>query len=178
MGFMVLERVAERHGIVLSQKRFSSVVGSGRLAGQSVLLVEPQTYMNLSGRAVSEIFHYFGLDLKDLIVVYDDMDLEVGRIKIASQGSPGGHKGVASIIESLGHNKFARIKVGIGRPEACMAGEEHVLGRFRPEEKELADKVIETASLAVEVIVSSGVAEAQGRFNRKDVNAKEEEVKI
>lgn len=178
MGFMVLERVAERHGIVLSQKRFSSVVGSGRLAGQSVLLVEPQTYMNLSGRAVSEIFHYFGLDLKDLIVVYDDMDLEVGRIKIASQGSPGGHKGVASIIESLGHNKFARIKVGIGRPEAGMAGEEHVLGRFRPEEKELADKVIETASLAVEVIVSSGVAEAQGRFNRKDVNAKEEEVKI
>ena len=116
IGFAVLDFLAGRHGFTLNQTRFSSRVGRGRIKGTDVLFARPQTFMNLSGQAVRQIIEYLDLSLDDLLVLHDDLDVELGRIKVAARGGSGGHKGVASIIESLGQDEFARIKVGVGRP--------------------------------------------------------------
>lgn len=173
-GFMALDLLARRHAINISQQRFLSLIGSGLMAGEKVLLAQPQTFMNLSGLTVSRIMNYFRLDLDQLIVLHDDLDIELGRIKVAAGGGAGGHKGVASIIESLGESKFARIKIGIGRAPQGQSGEDYVLSLFAPEEMELVREALEKAASAAEVWVSEGAAKAQVLFNRKERNVKEE----
>lgn len=177
-GFLALEILARRHGITLGQKRFSSVVGSGRIAGCQVLLAQPQTYMNLSGRAVRLIFDYYHLDVADLLILHDDMDIDLGLIKVVPGGRPGGHKGVASVAEVLGGNDFTRIKIGVGRPVSGQPAEDYVLSNFGPDQEDLVERVLDGAATATEVVISGGVAEAQRRFNRKVLNAKEEEVRF
>lgn len=174
IGFTALDRLARRHGIALSQQRFSSVMGSGRVAGAKVLLIQPQTYMNLSGQAVRRVFDYFKLSLDDLLVLHDDMDVELGRIKIVVRGGPGGHKGVASIIEALGTDEFARIKIGVGRPGAGQKSEDYVLSQFSPGEEDVMRRIVEKVVEAAEIFFSEGGAEVQARFNRKNLRVKEE----
>ena len=176
LGFEVVKLFSERHGIDLNQKRFLSLLGQGRIGGTKVFLLLPQTYMNLSGRAVRQIVDYFDLATRDILIVYDDMDVELGRIKITAQGSAGGHKGMVSIIEHLKTTEFNRIKIGIGRSDPRMSGESFVLSRFRPEEEKIIQHSVETAVDAVELVLGQGLAEAQERFNRKVLytNSKEE----
>jgi PTH1 family peptidyl-tRNA hydrolase len=176
LGFEVVKLFSERHGINLNQKRFLSLLGQGRIGGTKVFLLLPQTYMNLSGRAVRQIVDYFDLATRDILIVYDDMDVELGRIKITAQGGAGGHKGMVSIIEHLKTTEFNRIKIGIGRSDPRMSGESFVLSRFRPEEEKIIQHSVETAVDAVELVLGQGLAEAQERFNRKVLytNSKEE----
>ena len=176
LGFEVVKLFSERHGINLNQKRFLSLLGQGRIGGTKVFLLLPQTYMNLSGRAVRQIVDYFDLATRDILIVYDDMDVELGRIKITAQGGAGGHKGMVSIIEHLKTTEFNRIKIGIGRSDPRMSGETFVLSRFRPEEEKIIQHSVESAVDAVELVLGQGLAEAQERFNRKVLytNSKEE----
>ena len=176
LGFEVVKLFSERHGIDLNQKRFLSLLGQGRIGGTKVFLLLPQTYMNLSGRAVRQIVDYFDLATRDILIVYDDMDLELGRIKITARGGAGGHKGMISIIEHIKTTEFNRIKIGIGRSDPRMSGETFVLSRFRPEEKKIIQHSVESAVEAVELVLGQGLAEAQELFNRKALytNSKEE----
>ncbi len=176
LGFEVVKLFSERHGINLNQKRFLSLLGQGRIGGTKVFLLLPQTYMNLSGRAVRQIVDYFDLATQDILIVYDEMDVELGRIKITARGGAGGHKGMVSIIEHLKTTEFNRIKIGIGRSDPRMSGESFVLSRFRPEEEKIIQHSVETAVDAVELVLGQGLAEAQERFNRKVLytNSKEE----
>ena len=174
IGFSAVDIVASRNGISLSHNRFSSTVGTGRICGSQIMLAKPQTYMNLSGRAVRQIVDFYKLNLDELLVVHDDMDVELGRIKVVAGGGTGGHNGVASIAHEMGATDFARIKIGVGRPRTGQTAEDYVLNRFRPDDLDIVVQVTELAAAAVETAVSKGVAEAQSRFNRKDLNVKEE----
>ena len=176
LGFRAVKLLSERQGISLNQKRFLSLFGKGRIKGEKVFLLLPQTYMNLSGRAVRQIVDYFNLAVSDVLVLYDDMDVEAGRIKIAARGRAGGHKGVLSIIEHLKTKEFNRIKIGIGRSDPRMSGESYVLSRFGPEEEKIIQKSVDSAIDAAEVVIGQGLAEAQALFNRKVLytNSKEE----
>jgi len=167
LGFSVVQLFAERHGISLNQKRFLSILGQGRINRAKVFLLLPQTYMNLSGRAVRQVVDYFDLAAEEILVIYDDMDVELGRIKITARGGAGGHKGAASIIEELKTSEFNRIKIGIGRSDPRMSGESFVLSRFTPEEKQIIQHSVGCAVDAIEMVFDQGLAAAQEYFNRK-----------
>ncbi|MBW2051824.1 MAG: aminoacyl-tRNA hydrolase [Deltaproteobacteria bacterium] len=167
LGFRAVERLAERHGIRLAQEKHQSLLGQGLVAGIKVLIAQPQTYMNLSGQAVKRLTSYFDLALADILVLHDDLDIETGAIKVVAHGGAGGHKGVGSIIEHLKNSEFSRIKIGIGRPDPVMTGEDFVLSRFKSEEEQSIENAVDDAVLAAEMILVKGLAEAQERFNRK-----------
>ena len=172
VGFKALSLLARRNHIEINQKKYGALIGRGRVRGEDCLLAMPQSYMNLSGGPVRKIIDYFKIPLDGLLVVYDEMDLELGKMKVTAKGRAGGHKGVASIIENLGSIEFARIKIGIGKPPEGWTGEGHVLGRFESLELEVIDRVLESAAEAAEVFTTDGVAEAQAQYNRKDLNTK------
>ncbi|MBW2061875.1 MAG: aminoacyl-tRNA hydrolase [Deltaproteobacteria bacterium] len=176
LGFRVVERLAERYGVKLVKKKHQSLLGQGQVAGIKVLLAQPQTYMNHSGQAVRRLVDYFDLARPDILVVHDDLDIEVGVIKVTGRGGAGGHKGVASIIRHLQDNDFSRIRIGIGRPDPSMAAEEYVLSQFRPEEEQPIESAVRNAVTAAELVLCEGLAEAQAHFNRKGLNSNEEVV--
>ena len=163
IGFRVLEEVARRHGVQKEESRFDALIAHIMLGGQKVLLVKPLTYMNLSGKAVQPLMRWFKLDLSDLIVIYDDMDLPPGTLRLRAQGGSGGHKGMASIIERLGSQEFARIRIGIGRPDNEAI--DWVLGKFSPTEQKLMEEVIGQAAAAVECWVKQGIERAMNEYN-------------
>lgn len=116
IGFMIIDLLAQKHGINLDQKKFSSFYGEKNIGGEKVILLKPQTYMNLSGQAAAAIVHFFKIDISDLLVIHDDLDLEPGKVRFRKKGSAGGHNGLKSLIEQLQTENFARVKVGIGKP--------------------------------------------------------------
>jgi len=177
-GFVALDALAERNGIIIQKRRFISELGRGRVKNADVLMAKPQTFMNLSGRAVRQIVDFYKLAVDHLLVLHDDMDLALGRIKVAAKGGAGGHKGVASILEYLGEDAFPRIKIGVGRPGEGGDATGYVLGRFAPEEIEILKLVLMRVAEAAEMIISRGSAEAQALYNRRDFRVNEEEVKI
>jgi PTH1 family peptidyl-tRNA hydrolase len=168
IGFDVLDAFAARHNISVDRRRFSSLFGKGRVDGCDVLLAKPETYMNLSGEAIRRITDYYNMSAADLLVWHDEMDLETGRIKVSTDSGPGGHKGVASIIQRLGAKDFVRVRLGVGRPAPGREGAEYVLSRFRPEEKDLIEEAKVDAVEAGEEFIFNGAASAQSRFNRRD----------
>jgi len=139
------------------------------IEGKRVYLAKPQTYMNLSGKAVREIIDYFDIDTDCLVVVHDDLDLDFGKIKIRYGGSSGGHKGIESIIAVLSTDKFIRVKMGIGKPEHKDISD-YVLDQFSTEEKELLDKFIELGAQAVNEILKNGLNKAMNLFSNKKIN--------
>ena len=165
-GFLAVDALAKAHRIRVWGFRFHARVGKGRIAGQEAVLLKPRTYMNLSGAAVASALRYHRLDPADLIVIHDDLDLPLGRLKITRQGGPGGHKGVASIIEELGTNSFLRLRLGIGKPESKDDTIDFVLWPFAAEEIPLRDQVIAQAGEAVAVILRQGVDAAMNRYNK------------
>jgi PTH1 family peptidyl-tRNA hydrolase len=160
---MVADDLAERYGIELREKE-SYMAGKGSMEGDDVILLEPLTFMNRSGLAVRDVMRRYGVLPENLVVVHDDIDMGTGKLKIRKRGSSGGHKGVESIIQSIGTREFVRVKVGIGR-EGGVAVEDYVLGKFGKEERPLIKDAIRGASDAVIAILKDGVDKAMNKFN-------------
>ena len=164
VGFLVLDLLAEKHHLSFSRRRFDALLAEGDLEGARVLLCKPQTFMNLSGKAVGKLSAFYRIPSRDIIVCYDDLDLPLGRIRLKPRGSAGGHHGMESIIAALGHSDFARLRVGIGRPTS-KEDVSHVLGRFSEEEEQPARDALTRAAEAVEVWVREGIEKAMNEFN-------------
>jgi peptidyl-tRNA hydrolase, PTH1 family len=165
MGFRVIESWAASIGVVLSSRRFQSKSGKGSIAGRGAILLCPQTYMNRSGTAVRACVDYYGIEPKDILVVHDDIDLPVGRLRAARNGSAGGHKGVQSIIEFLGTRQFARLKIGVSRPTTPQPVEQFVLTPFGAEDERILEEVVPLAVRACEIFVTKGLEQAMGDVN-------------
>ena len=168
LGWACLEAFARRAGVELSRRRWRSRVGSGELAGHRLWLLEPQTFMNLSGRAVFEALRDLELGPEEVWVVYDEMDLPLCRLRIRRGGSSAGHRGIESIIASLHSDAFVRFRVGVGKQvrTGSGAGIAHVLGNFSGREAEVLDSVIEGVATAIEVAVREGLTRAMDLYNR------------
>jgi PTH1 family peptidyl-tRNA hydrolase len=168
IGWLCLEAFGRRIGIEISRRRWRSRVGSGEAAGRRVWLLEPQTFMNLSGRAVREAMRDLGVEPNSLWVVHDEMDLPLCRLRIRTDGSDAGHNGVRSIIAALGTNDFVRFRVGVGKQPAPgrAVGVRHVLGRFTRAESEEVEAVVENVASALETALRSGVTRAMELYNR------------
>ncbi len=164
VGFRCLDELARRWGAVSWRHAFAALVGTAYHEGRRLLLAKPQTFMNLSGEAVAPLLRYYGLTPGDMLVVYDDMDLPLGRIRIRQHGSSGGHRGVESIIAALGTNQFPRLRIGIGR-SAEIEAIDYVLGRFSEAEEPILAAVLTRAADAVETIMRDGLAAAMNRYN-------------
>jgi len=165
VGFQIVDALAEEHGLDWDKRQFKALVASGRIQDARVLLVKPQTYMNLSGEAVQPLVSYYKVELPDLMVVFDDMDLPLGTIRLRPFGGAGGHKGMKSIIQRLGSNRFPRLRVGIGRPPGRMDPAAYVLQDFSPEEEEVMVQVRDRAVRALETWLTEGIDAAMNAFN-------------
>lgn len=161
IGFMVIDRLSAELGIRLDHECAGLRYGLGRLGGRQVLLAQPQTFMNRSGEPLKEL----GLRPENLLVIYDDLDLNPGQLRLRERGSAGGHRGLASIIENLATQDFARLRLGIGR-DASLPVVDYVLSEFADSEREVLDKQIERAAAAARACLEDGVAAAMNRFNR------------
>ena len=177
VGFMAVAYLAEANSIRFNKSDFNSQWGKGVIHDKVVILSKPQTFMNLSGKAVKVLADFFHIETKDILVIYDDIDLELGAIRIRLGGGSGGHRGMQSIIEYLGANNFPRIRLGIGRPEKKMQGArckmqeydvaDYVLTPFNSEEKDMLKQMLDRASEAVDVVLKDGIEKAMNRFNKK-----------
>ena len=168
VGFMVLEALADEFNVSLKldKKRFHSVWGEARVDGRKIVLAQPQTYMNLSGQAVYALADYFDIDPEAMVVVYDDLDLEFGRMKISVNRGAGGHKGISSIMDYLDTGDFVRLRVGIGRPRFNEPVERYVLANFYLDEQEELAKIVQTAREGLRAIVENGAVAAMQKYNR------------
>ncbi len=163
IGFMVIDYLAGQYHAKVNKSKCRALCGEAEIEGERVLLVKPQTFMNLSGESVRELCDYFKIPPEDIVVIYDDKDIEAGKIRIREKGSAGGHNGMKSIIYQLQTDQFARIRVGIGQPKDGMI--EFVLGQFSKEEQPKIEAAGKNAAEAVGLIVQGKTAEAMGRFN-------------
>lgn len=170
IGFAVLGELARKNCINFDKRCCHSRSGEGRIAGQEIALAKPQTYMNLSGDAVASLMRRYRVKLSDILIVHDDLDLPLGKIRLRANGSAGGHNGLKSIIASVGSMDLARLKIGIGRPESLGAERrdviDHVLTGFDALERKIAEDAIVKATEAVEMVVEQGLEAAMNRFNR------------
>ena len=167
MGFMLVDILAGKLGIAVEKPLFKSFTGRARVSGNNIILSKPQTFMNLSGQSVAALLNWFKIPVAGLVVVYDDLDLPPGKIRIRARGGHGGHKGMESIIENLGSGDFPRIRIGIGRPEnPDYEVSDWVLGRLSEEEEKLTGEALKRASEAIMALVGDGVESAMNRFNR------------
>ena len=169
-GFLVLDQLAQKHGMALSQRLFEALVTRGKIAGESVIAAAPQTFMNLSGTAVRRILDFYRIEVVDLIVIHDDMDLPFGTIRLKEGGGHGGHKGLISVIEQLGNPGFLRVRIGIGKPVMREMVESYVLSPFSEEEMQTVPDIAATACDVVTDIVSSGVQAAIVKYHGKTIN--------
>jgi len=167
-GFLVVERLAAKYSLSMQEGMGPSITGSGTVAGRGVALLKPMTYMNRSGEAVVPLMGHLSLIAPQLLVVHDDLDLQMGRLRIARGGGAGGHRGIASIIERLGDRGFPRLKLGIGRPQGGEPIEDYVLGEPYEAEREAFCDMIRRAAEAVELILQSGMATAMNQVNRRE----------
>jgi PTH1 family peptidyl-tRNA hydrolase len=167
VGFRVIDLLAARHAIDLRKHRHQSVYGEGRIEGAGVLLAKPLTYMNLSGVAVAALARYHGIIPAGVLVVCDDVNLPLGRLRLRTRGSAGGHNGLKSIIGSLGTSEFPRLRIGVGAPDG-QPMVNHVLGPFNRREREIIDAALATAADAVELYLREGIEAAMNRYNTYD----------
>jgi len=173
IGFRCLNHLAKLHSIQVKKHQCQSQVGVGKIAGVEVLLAKPKTFINLSGKAVGSLMHKYKIPVTDLIVICDDLDLPLGKLRLRPDGSAGGHKGIKSIISALGSDDFCRIKVGIGRPATkdgmAISDEEvivnYVLRDFAPQEDKAIKPAIATVAEAVDCILTEGIVAAMNKFN-------------
>ena len=168
VGFQVIDKIAEKYNIAVDAKKGRAYVGKGIIEGQKVLLVKPQTYMNLSGESIRELVDYFKVDPKEeLLVIYDDISLDVGQLRIRKKGSAGGHNGIKNIIAHLGTQVFPRVRVGVGEKPEGYDLADYVLGHFSKEEQATMADAVKEAADAVCEIVNVGIAQAMNDHNRK-----------
>lgn len=168
MGFLVVDRVASEKKIAITKKKYRSLVGDWQEVGEKILLVKPQTYMNRSGEAVRDLLRYLPVEVKDLVIIHDDLDLPFGRIRIRARGGAAGHRGVLSVLEALGEEGFFRVRVGIGRPPPGVDPTDFVLQGFSPEQAAALGPVVSRAAEAVQCFLEEGSHRAMEIFNRAE----------
>jgi PTH1 family peptidyl-tRNA hydrolase len=175
IGFMALDALAAANNIRVTRKENSALVGLGVVAGKSVVLAKPQTFMNLSGPSVRGLLQRYELEAKDLVLVYDELDLPWTAMKIKPKGSAAGHNGIKSVISSLGTNEFPRIRLGIHPGHPIRSGADFVLSPFKRSQQKELDEVVDRARSAVESIIADGVEKAMTKFNRRAGGLNQEE---
>lgn len=165
MGFHVINELAKQYGIDMVRKKFRSEYENAIIEGQKVILVKPQTFMNVSGEAVIEFVNFYKIELDKIIIIYDDMDIEPGKIRIRKSGSPGSHNGMKSVVHFLNSENFPRIRVGIGKPKEDENVIEYVIGNIPEEEKKDLKTGVNLAKEAVVELLKNGIDSAMNRFN-------------
>ena len=167
VGFQVIDRLASKYHIDMNTKKHKAICGTGVIEGVKVLLVKPQTFMNLSGESIREAVDYYKIDPEDIIVIYDDISLEPGQLRIRLKGSAGGHNGIKNIIAHLGTQEFPRIKVGVGAKPPKMDLADYVLSRFGAEEQKIMDEAFGEAAEAAVMMMTTGAERAMNHYNAK-----------
>ncbi|MBX9137317.1 MULTISPECIES: aminoacyl-tRNA hydrolase [unclassified Clostridium] len=163
IGFAAVDYIADKYNIELNRIKFKGVFGEGFIEGKKVILLKPTTYMNLSGESIREVINFYKISNEEVIVIYDDISLEVGRLRIREKGSHGGHNGIKSIIANLGTDVFPRVKIGVGAPKGNLVS--HVLGKFSEDEIEVLRETIKASSDAVSIIMKADIKEAMNKLN-------------
>lgn len=167
VGFRVIDKLAAQYNIDVSKFKHKALIGDGMISGKKVLLVKPQTYMNLSGESVKEVMSFYKVPIENMIVVYDDTSLELGMIRIREKGSAGGHNGIKNIISHMGTDVFNRVKVGIGEKPNGWDLADYVLAKFSKDDEADIEMGIDKASQAVGIFISTGIKDAMNKFNAK-----------
>ena len=171
MGFDVIDKLVEEYLVPQAGVKFNAMYGKGRIGGQPVILMKPLSYMNLSGGPIREMANYFKINPEtEMIVIYDDIDLDPGQLRIRKKGSAGGHNGIKHIIQQLGTQNFVRIKVGVGAKPKGWDLADYVLGRFDKDDRALVEEAQERACKAVELILTDSVDAAMNEYNKKTGN--------
>ena len=169
IGFDVIDVLADKYGIDVTTLKHKALTGKGIIEGEKCILIKPQTYMNLSGDSIIDVCQYYKIDVEtNLIVIYDDIALDVGSIRVRKKGSAGGHNGMKSIIKNLSTENFMRIRMGVGEKPKGYDLADYVLGHFTSRERELMDKASIDATEAIRVIMSEGIDKAMGIYNKKN----------
>lgn len=163
VGFDAIDIISKKYNIELNRVKFKGVYGEGFIDGKKVMLLKPTTYMNLSGESIGEVANFYKIPHEDIVVIYDDISLDIGKLRIRVKGSAGGHNGIKSIISCLGGDMFPRVKVGVGVPKGNLVS--HVLGKFTPEERTILNKALEASSEAAITIMTKDTNEAMNKFN-------------
>ena len=166
-GFSVIDALADQYNISVDTQKHKGMIGKGMIEGEKVILVKPMTYMNLSGECIREVMDYYKADIDDLIVIFDDISLEPGQLRIRKKGSAGGHNGIKSIIAHLGTQEFPRIKVGVGAKPDRMDLADYVLGHFSQIESRVMDDAAKEAGQAAQAMILDGIEAAMNRYNSK-----------
>lgn len=166
IGFMAVDRLAQVHGLSLGKVQFKAIVGDGRIGHQAVILAKPQTYMNLSGEAVGSLARFYKVEPSRLLVIYDEIDLPFGTLRLREQGSAGGHNGMKSIIQHLG-DTFPRLRLGVSRPPGQMPAAAYVLQDFAADEQILLAEMLDETARAVVTFLTDGIQLAMSRHNKQ-----------
>lgn len=167
VGFETIDRIAAENQIRVEEKKHKALYGSGYIEGEKVILAKPQTFMNLSGESVRELSDYYKIPAENIIVIYDDISLDVGQLRIRKKGSAGGHNGIKNIIANLGTDVFPRIKIGVGEKPKKYDLADYVLGHFSKEDRELMEEGYDRADHAVGMILNGEIEAAMNQYNRK-----------
>ena len=165
MGFDTINEIAKRNNISITKSKFKGLYETAIINGEKVILLKPQTYMNLSGESIKEACNFYNIKPEELIIIYDDMDIEKGKIKLRKKGGPGSHNGMKSVVQELGTTEFSRIRVGIGQPEFKNDMINYVIGKVPEEEQKVLQEGVKKAAEAVEEIVKNGIDIAMNKFN-------------
>ncbi|MCU1329871.1 MAG: peptidyl-tRNA hydrolase [Bryobacterales bacterium] len=174
MGFLVVDVLAARHGIRLTRKECQALIGQGTIGGKPVLLAKPQTFMNLSGIAVKSLVEKNEIALSDLILVYDELDLPWGDLRVKPKGSPAGHNGAKDVITKLGTSDFSRVRLGVHPGHPLKSGADYLLSGFSRQQNETLEEFISFAADAIESVIAEGVEKSMTGFNRRAQGSKEE----
>jgi PTH1 family peptidyl-tRNA hydrolase len=164
IGFMVISELAERFKINSSYK-FDGLIGDFFFGGEKIIIFQPMKYMNKSGQPINKVLDYFGIEPEELLVIHDDLDLELGKMRFKQNGGSGGHNGIKSIINNLGTDDFKRLKIGIDRPPENIPVPDFVLTTFRGEEKEISERAVKEAASAVELMLKENIMKAMNKYN-------------
>ena len=164
IGFMVISELSERFKINSSYK-FDGLIGDFFFGGEKIIIFQPMKYMNKSGQPIYKVLDYFQIEAEDLLVIHDDLDLELGKMRFKQNGGSGGHNGIKSIINNLGTDNFKRLKIGIDRPPENIPVPDFVLTTFREEEKEISERVVKEAASAVELMLKENIMKAMNKYN-------------
>ncbi len=165
VGFDAINELARINKIEINKNKFKGLYGQGIMENEKVILLKPQTYMNLSGESIQEIMHFYKIPVERLIVIYDDIDIEEGVVKIRKNGGPGTHNGMKSVIQMIGTQNFARIRIGIGKPEDKDRLIEHVIGKISKESAEILEKAVLKSSEAIIEILKTNIEKAMNKIN-------------
>ncbi len=165
MGFDTINKIADQYGIEVKKKKFDSLYGEGKIGQEKVILLKPQTYMNLSGKAILQVVQFYKISMEEVFIIYDDMDIEPGHIKIRKKGGTGSHNGMKSVVQELQTEDFARIRVGIGKPQFKEDRINYVIGTVPEEEREKLEEGTTKAKESIIEIVKNGIDVAMNKFN-------------